>query len=810
MRTRENLSCRERIFINSKWTLLFERSWKTYAKIWNCCLLQSHYRSLDRNGPMATLPALDATIGRTSGLRDIHLDAYLTLNLLDRLDKLQYPWEHTWSKERITQQDIAGVCQVAEAIHKLPLASLPERLIRPALDWLVTLSVPLRSRARPLQDESLRLFPNRLKTLAVLNAFAREPHIRSDFVALSNKFSPTECKIKLEPNPNDSKMDLVTLIWLDTLLHLAKSNIEIFEWQHEMTASLDSLEHSLEHLANSAAPNGDFALEKLRDKSYAFDILIRAERLTVDSALFMQIVENLIGSLRQHRPGRPYAPGELYAALQLASHAPQHVFAADTVRLLLRELRETNVPSLREPMAYDALLLRLLATVHGTQLNRTLEEVLWERMRDASDNEERAQANRRNEDLIRVLQTHFYIQLGRPEILSEGHATRVYRLPFRSQFGVRFSSEPRSNEMPMNVIVKESPLPALLHAADAYESLPASLKPLFAMHGHPESFDGNPRGKWYLMMHDLEGYYTLRQELDALESDGRRLFLRQQMQLAAIVQNVARGLNALHRESKPHHPDIHAVDNLYLVPLNRHLGELSRRSFAGLRRLMYADFNANDILYNRLGKYLSGLRRHEKKLRPPQLGLVHGDCHSRNIMLNEAGNLKFIDLENLEPEEDYLLDYALLLEDVAMYRFISSEEISLTFQDPNGKTDTGKIVPQIRYTRFTPSAMALSFQENLLRELEQFALSIGDSEWRPRLWLAIARALTLLSVRRFLETPMTMQANEQDNIVAMLYAESIRLLDELLMYFDGQADLSYVPFPGTTHKPTPAVANAYA
>ncbi len=732
---------------------------------------------------------------RARAFADIRSDVAFALQLLTILEKQTFPWEHAWNKEQITPRDLADVCQVAEAIEILPIEPLVNRIAMPAMEWLTTLAAP--ARLHPAKNQALRLYPNRLKTLAIMGAFPNNPGIRSDFSALSLKFDNTEGKIKWDPNPTDLQMDLVTLIWMDTLLQLEELGTDTMEWQDNLRRALDSLEISFEHYAARENPKGYFALDNLRDISYAFDILVRANRLDSASPLYTRVIGHLTKSLRQRRPNHALEPGELYAALQLASHTPHDPAASDAVRGILQHARTSGITTSRNSVGYEALLVRLLATFHGETLHRTLQESLWEGMADASDREALNQAQQHEDNLSRLLQHHFYVQLGRRDMLSQGMEARVYRQHFRFQFGVQFTGDAHNHDMPMNVIIKESRLPALLHAADAYDGLPAALKPFFAAHGQPESFSGNPRGTWYLMMHDLDGYSTLRQVLNSYETSGHKLFLRQRIEMENLAQKIAYVLNALHRESKAHHPDIHALDNLYLMPLNRQLGELGQQVFRGLRQLMYGEFNANGELYHRFGKYRAGLHRYEEKLRPPQLGLIHGDCHSRNIMVNPHTDIKLVDLENLENNQDYLLDYALLLEDVALYPFIQREEIALQFPEPGEASDgKGKAVPQIRYPLFTPSPVAFLFQEQLLHEIETFAQSINDQHWRPRLWLATARALTLLSARRFL-LPSGKNNNIQENIISMLYAESIRLLHELLTHLETGRELPPVPFPGT-------------
>ena len=168
-------------------------------------------------------------------------------------------------------------------------------------------------------------------------------------------------------------------------------------------------------------------------------------------------------------------------------------------------------------------------------------------------------------------------------------------------------------------------------------------------------------------------------------------------------------------------------------------------------------------------------------------------------MFNANGDLKFVDLEHLHRDGDYILDYALLIEDIALYRDLPLSEDIVT-QIPGAETD--ELAPRfkdaaVQYPMVAPSKMALLFQAQLIAQLEEYAAQIEDSGWKARLWLATARALTLLSVRRFISPTQIHRGTDEWGRVAMLYAETIRLLDELFTHLETGEPLPDLPFNET-------------
>src|SRR5690606_26845533 len=108
----------------------------------------------------------------------------------------------------------------------------------------------------------------------------------------------------------------------------------------------------------------------------------------------------------------------------------------------------------------------------------------------------------------------------------------------------------------------------------------------------------------------------------------------------------------------------------YLAPMALALEGLTQPlAFPEIRPWLTGPLVANRRKFRPLEWYLNQLRRHEAALSPTSLGYVHGDCHSRNLMLaRDLNQAKFVDIETLARAGDYIEDYGLLLEDVAVYQ----------------------------------------------------------------------------------------------------------------------------------------------
>jgi hypothetical protein len=247
-------------------------------------------------------------------------------------------------------------------------------------------------------------------------------------------------------------------------------------------------------------------------------------------------------------------------------------------------------------------------------------------------------------------------------------------------------------------------------------------------------------------------------------------------------------------------------------------------AFPELKQWLGGPLAANRRRYRPLDWYLHQLRRHEAQLNPPSLGYVHGDCHSRNLILSrDFSACRFVDIETLSSAEDYVVDYGLLLEDVALYQ-------SLPYGSERGRMEWDEITTSrpanaartldnyIAFPAFPRSEAVIAFQTEVLRGLRAYAETLGDEGWQRRLWLAIARGLLLLASRQL--TSHTIEPHRKSRgpryvndtkLVQVAYAEALRLLRELTEHLSVRkaAPLPDLPFPGEHRPPrvvTPPVA----
>src|SRR6185369_4382525 len=128
-------------------------------------------------------------------------------------------------------------------------------------------------------------------------------------------------------------------------------------------------------------------------------------------------------------------------------------------------------------------------------------------------------------------------------------------------------------------------------------------------------------------------------------------------------------------------------DVVYLAPMALALERLAQPlAFPELQQWLDTPPAVNGQHYQPLEQYLHAIRRARGKLEPHSLGYLHGDCHSRNVMLtHDLGEARFVDIETLSTAQDYLVDYGLLLEDVAIYQ-------SLPYADERGRVTWDEIV----------------------------------------------------------------------------------------------------------------------
>src|SRR5579859_457923 len=753
---------------------------------------------------------------------EIQRNTELALYVLRWLEHERDPEQRIWPGDR-RLQTLQSTSLVLETLHELNLKGLTQHLIEPAANWLLEL---------PAEDlRSFRLFPSRFKVLAQLGKF--DPaRLNPDFSALCQLFDPETGWI--HDAPFDMHPTLVTMVWLDTLGHLEAAGLLAAEQKAWRDRALQALQGALEAWieqasAASAGGNGEAEAGSLRagslansgDASYALALLIKLGWLKPDAPQVEQATTLLLDVLRQRSPAAMRRAEPLYCARHLLSRHPQPPEIREVVQGCINEFvqRYESGDAQHEPLPIHALRVRLLLAYHGEALRTAMLEKLWADTLAASEAEQRQEQEFMEAEFVDLIRQSIRVQLSPPQRITGTRASgEVYRLRFglttesTDERGAPLST-PRDT---LRLIVKKGPPHVLARAVQRYRGLPDPLQRLFARHA---DLPAGP-GPGYLIMQDLAEMQPLSEVLAQLDrpvvlADERR---RAVTELSGTVADILQGLHGYER--RPSLID-HQLDVIYLAPIAVALERLAQpQAFPELLQWLDHPPLVNTQRYQPLGHYLHTIRRGATRLEPRTLGYLHGDCHSRNVMLTrELDEARFVDIETLSTAQDYVVDYGLLIEDVAIYQSLpyGSERGRVTWDDiVTGQTDPEEGEPQdwLTYPAFPGSEVVVQFQQELLSHLKNFAEGLNDASWQPRLWLATARGLLLLASRQ-LSSHAVMPRRSRGpryvndaRLVQLAFAEALRLLRELAEHLDPAqaAPLPPVPFPGEQSAPPEASA----
>jgi hypothetical protein len=544
--------------------------------------------------------------------------------------------------------------------------------------------------------------------------------------------------------------------------------------------------------------------EELGEISYAFDLLVRNGELPLNAPQSILLHGAMLKALndavtRLHE--LPTSSDLYYCAIQLATH---FVDDNETQQALYRffdfvyhrytEDRLEDDEKFPHPLVLRALL-HWQSDWSRTQLIGTLlahEALTQEREWQRAEDERRAA-------IEKLLRQRLKFDIRKITPLTGGLTkAEVLRVDFWVKFHGLEDNGESSPTIPTSysMVIKHGSLDVLNRALTRYRQLPEGVKYYFARHsGEHKGEAGQGLPSSYIALEDLtESFRTYRDIFNAL--DHTVLSKPQQDRLDRSCAVIAKGLFDIHRQCKQNGDFRHAgsqLSRLYLGPIEKHLLNIGKiKKFAQLRPFLHgfrlqtpraAQMEMKGIEY-----YLNKLEQARNRLRLPFLTMIHGDCHSRNLMLDDQlSRMKLIDLERLETGSDYLLDFAELIEDVAGWRYVSDSECTLRLVKSSIQLKSSppmEIKPH--HIRYNPigSPASRRFQTMMLRNLENFAAESKDESWRYRLWLGLG--LHLLSL---------VDKHPDLSYATVIYAEAIRLFDDLVFALDKNTSLPTLPFP---------------
>ncbi len=712
------------------------------------------------------------------GTSILERDARLAIYLIEFLCITQDPETGAWfDRERAPQPTLRNVCHAVEAFHLLGASSPLREPLKNGVAWLVNVSENPDRGDFDLEN-SPRFNPSRFKTLAWTGYFQDE-HVWEDFNILGRRWRHDLLDL---PRPY-----LATLIYLDT-----------FYW-------LERHQQDLSSLAQGARQRRERALEAIRkawqnwehhpetpepfyswqELSYAFDILNRYGYLD-DETTLRKVRERLIAVVQKTTT---FGSEPLYCAIQLYQHFQNRSDAEATVAEAMMHLhRGYTAPDIltTQDFVFHCLVLRLLATRHGSELNQAIYSYLFQMHQDSHRRAYDTRQDKLREELKEVLLRQLQIEIPRVEAISGGvRAEKVFEVEFVVRLPSYSEDHPGMvyESRPGRIIVKTGRYADLCRAVEEYRRLPEDIRHLFATHGHdPIALPTSQGVQGYLIMEDLKDKKTL----DAFLANIDHIVLAesQRNRLDRVITALGESLGKIHNSAYfRKYRDSLSGDHfarLYLGPIENAVIIFNRNKsqlHVELQKLEY-----NGCAYFSLNHYLRILEKHVRFLRPTVIGLVHGDCHTRNIMIDESETkIFFVDLDHMNQNGDYIDDYAILLEDACLYRYLRNPEIKGHIKTENIHHQRCRDTHIITVEGTHPFTRALPqyLQRAVFNQIEQEARRLHDGEyWKPRLWLATSARLLLLAARvRVLEHAL------------LLYGEALRLLHELEAYLDGAEPL---------------------
>ncbi len=363
------------------------------------------------------------------------------------------------------------------------------------------------------------------------------------------------------------------------------------------------------------------------------------------------------------------------------------------------------------------------------------------------------------ENIIRTLREWIAIEIQKHHSLNLGLSeARVVRIT-PAVWSPMDSNQ--SNLLPRSLIVKYGPLAEINRERANFEKLPTRIQGGFVKIPAP-SYTDIPTQRGFVIMEDLDHYHTFYEIYDRLLKPDRP---RIGAMMSDFLMNMHRGEIGTMETSSSNH-----LRDLYLLPMLQHIDFMAERIKVGdlytaedVERFEHTEQQLNDLI--------ADIMRQQRFLRNFPLSYMHGDLHSRNIMIrpqahNGSGrhddfDFKLIDLESLRADGDAAHDAGQLLVDLNLLHL------------------TGK--PSLARPIYSKLDL---MQDELLQAYLNFGHERRDQHFEVRLSLARARALLRIAKggakrgEKLLQERDYPKANEAVHFLQNLAEESVQHLQQ--------------------------------
>ncbi len=376
----------------------------------------------------------------------------------------------------------------------------------------------------------------------------------------------------------------------------------------------------------------------------------------------------------------------------------------------------SNIRALFES-EYDFLMImcRTLVAI-GSYAEEPLSALCWMPSLRKMSETFRSHEWEEEENIIRTLREWITVEVHKHDSLNLGLSeARVVRIT-PAVWSPMDSTQ--NNLLPRSLIVKYGPLDEIDRERTNYARLPARIQGGFVQIPKPTYTDIKTQ-RGFVIMEDLDHYHTFFEIYDrVLRPDRPRIGA----QLSAFLMDVHRGEIGTPETSSSNH-----LRDLYLLPMLMHIDFMAERVKVGLlytaedvERFEHAEQQISDLI--------ADIMRQQRFLKNFPLSYMHGDLHSRNIMIRSRAHngvsaydnfdFKLIDLESLRPDGDTAHDAGQLLVDLKL--------LPLTDK---------RTLPRPIYSKLD------QVRDELLEAYLDFGRERNDQHFEIRLSLARARAL---------------------------------------------------------------------
>lgn len=716
--------------------------------------------------------------------QNARLAVHVALFLGDTQDR-----DGSWPGSHLAQR-LRYTCHALEALQLLGAYAFPAVIDR-GQHWLINLAEEISDAA----DEwtTVRLHPSRFKTLAKLRALG-DAQVQQELVEACKRVNDQGQLSNIIQDPM-----LGSIILSDCLLELSNGEVSPALRQEVLERTLPAIETALAQWCEKPNRSEDAPryIDTIGSASYAFDILLRTGRSQIGSPYCTAVRNEILNTLASAQTMGTVSKDLLYSAIQAGLHFRHDEQVRNVVEAFFDNLRfrydDNQIQRQDRNDELQPLVLRALLTYGDQEFSAYLEGMLWNNMHERINQDRVRQEKEQRQRFEELIRRRTQIRITQVTELSGGLTdARVFRVDYdldpyqihdeNGANGPRFSVH--------SIVVKTGSRARLNDSVQRYMDLRSDVRHYFAQHTQqPEIVETGPFAPAYLILEDLSPQYRTLREIFS-EIDRHSLSAEARETIQHCTKTIVQSLFGLYTKTQRRSGDVVGlqISRLYLSRLDRSLIDMCKPGKVGRVKDFLSGFWLRDKRFDSIETYQARLYHHRDMLRPPCLMLMHGDCHGRNIMLDSGHeHMKLIDLDKLDAFGDYIMDFALLIEDMALFRRLFDKEYRHYLRTEQIELPVDRVA--IDYPPFV-TELGLLFQELLLQHVDAYAQELNDTHYRVRLWLAIALYLLRL-VEKESDAPHAI----------VVYVEAVKLLDALVEYLDRGKALPPIPIEKEHPKP---------